>query len=386
MFKTTDLPSRRAPWTRHGIWHAALAVAVMGLFAVIGRDAGAGQQQWGQNRCDCGTKLGRCEAHAAAKGNWITLSVDSSQCALVWYHVNDDPGYRIVTGGRESVEWLGPSAMTSVSATSCQLCVDHGRTRGTATDAGGRTSAPAASDNEAFFAGLLADTEAEADRMRAAQTRPDGNFRDDIDAFDRTYQAEQERMAAVRNQHFDMAMQMMEQGMQMAMAATSRGSAGGGYAGAGSSGQQMASTGQASGSGCTPVPAACQRASDQVMRRFQNAPRTCANAVEMQWATAKANRACANHYPAGHCRDLLLQQAAATESAARANANNCSGSTSRGSPAMPHFTMPPPTTVPSKYHGEGLAAFRRGSGFGDESRRSYRGTGTGTGSSRTQTR
>jgi len=359
MFKTIDLPPRRARWTRYGIWHAALAVTLVGLLAVIGRDAVAGQQQWGQNRCDCGTKLGRCEAHAAAKGNWITLTVDSSQCALVWYHVNDDPGYRIVTGGRESVEWLGPSAMTSVSATGCQLCVDHGRNRGTATGAGSRTNAPATSDNEAFFAGLLADTEAEADRMRAAQTRPDGNFRDDVDAFDRTYREEQERMAALRDQHFDMAMQMMEQGMQMAMAATSRGSTGGGYSGGGYSGQQTASPGQASGSGCTPLPAACQQAGDQVMRRFQNAPRTCANAVEMQWATAKANRTCANHYSAGPCRDALLKQAAVTESAARANANNCTGSASRGSPTIPHFTMPPRTTVPSEYHGEGLARMRR---------------------------
>jgi len=77
-----------------------------------------------QSRCDCTTIVGSCAASVTARGSFIDISSDATQCARVDYVVDGTPFVALVVDGATTQNRTGQNASPAVVVQSCQVCRD----------------------------------------------------------------------------------------------------------------------------------------------------------------------------------------------------------------------------------------------------------------------
>jgi hypothetical protein len=77
------------------------------------------------SRCNCSTKLGKCDARVKLEGNRLLVSSSAPQCSMVILLIDGQPRVSNVTDGISSEEWLGPTANPRLEVDSCTVCADR---------------------------------------------------------------------------------------------------------------------------------------------------------------------------------------------------------------------------------------------------------------------
>jgi len=77
------------------------------------------------SRCDCSSKIGKCDARVKLEGNRLLVSSSVPQCSMVVFFADGQPKVSSVTDGISSEEWLGPTASPKLEVDSCTVCADR---------------------------------------------------------------------------------------------------------------------------------------------------------------------------------------------------------------------------------------------------------------------
>ena len=96
-----------------------LRIASLWLFMAVCGSALA------DSRCNCSTKLGKCDARVKLEGNRLLVSSSAPQCSMVILLIDGQPRVSNVTDGISSEEWLGPTASPKLEVDSCTICADR---------------------------------------------------------------------------------------------------------------------------------------------------------------------------------------------------------------------------------------------------------------------